>query len=538
VNILDLIADCGDLHEIWPSVGGVCLQLAAIITENEFPSIKSLVKHTKKCPHVIEKNIKDTDISEEIMKVTQISVLVCIGFQVDQETVIEHILPKTKNITSSYQKRLINFMVTHIVCSKYHVCFDLDNLAQSIVDFAKLYESEPIANVLSAITSNTTYALIAHTIQKAHVLNLVEKIGLSEERINPFLDLIKAKCDCDGWKRTINFPKREVKLKKITILSMDAFLTKIGTSLKVIGTGTYGSVFRVKMSDRQQNSLPRVFIGAYKVPKNDTDNDSLTDAFCLREINALLKISHPNVVPLEYIVVGDEGISFVMECMSYTLTTYIYEFYVEPIKKFDLVIQFLEGLIAIHNSGYVHRDLSIANILIKISNTNKKQPILKIADFGLSRNLRKNILDRTQITGYVCSLYYRAPEILLGTLFPSESANKSKLAPYTEKIDIWSAACVIYYIFTKMHLFPCDKSNDMPSYIYSVVGQTENGSKFETLNNFSSIKLKPNKLAALFDLYPQLSHVIRSMLSYDPELRPSAEDVLSQIKTIRDKIFA
>lgn len=86
-----------------------------------------------------------------------------------------------------------------------------------------------------------------------------------------------------------------------------------------------------------------------------------------------------------------------------------------------LVQQILEGVKYLHDSKILHRDIKSANLLLN----NKGE--VKIADFGLGRKFR---VDCTY-TSKVVTLWYRAPELLLGT----------KL--YSEKVDIWSVGCIM-----------------------------------------------------------------------------------------------
>lgn len=62
-----------------------------------------------------------------------------------------------------------------------------------------------------------------------------------------------------------------------------------------------------------------------------------------------------------------------------------------------------------HSRGVLHRDLKTANVLL--SGTNKKDLVVKIADFGLSRLAR---IPLKPMTKEVQSMWYRPPEILLG----------------------------------------------------------------------------------------------------------------------------
>lgn len=88
------------------------------------------------------------------------------------------------------------------------------------------------------------------------------------------------------------------------------------------------------------------------------------------------------------------------------------------------------GLKYIHSAGVVHRDLKPSNILIN------ENCDLKICDFGLAR------IQNPEMTGYVATRYYRAPEIML------------TWRKYDAEVDIWSAACIFAEMIEGKPLFP------------------------------------------------------------------------------------
>lgn len=83
-----------------------------------------------------------------------------------------------------------------------------------------------------------------------------------------------------------------------------------------------------------------------------------------------------------------------------------------------------------HSAGVVHRDLKPSNILIN------ENCDLKICDFGLAR------IQDPQMTGYVSTRYYRAPEIML------------TWQKYDVEVDIWSAGCIFAEMLDGKPLFP------------------------------------------------------------------------------------
>lgn len=92
--------------------------------------------------------------------------------------------------------------------------------------------------------------------------------------------------------------------------------------------------------------------------------------------------------------------------------------------------QLLQGLLYLHQEMHIaHRDIKGANILI----SDKGQ--VQITDFGLARILNpKNKM--AQYTSRVITLWYRAPEVLLG------------FANYSFAVDMWSIGCVFVELIT------------------------------------------------------------------------------------------
>lgn len=93
-------------------------------------------------------------------------------------------------------------------------------------------------------------------------------------------------------------------------------------------------------------------------------------------------------------------------------------------------------------------DIKPDNILV-----NESKAMLKLCDFGSASSIKDN-----QLTPYLASRFYRAPEIILGI-------------PYDYGIDMWSVACSIYELSTGKILFSGQSNNQMLKFIMELKGK-------------------------------------------------------------------
>jgi glycogen synthase kinase 3 beta len=109
----------------------------------------------------------------------------------------------------------------------------------------------------------------------------------------------------------------------------------------------------------------------------------------------------------------------------------------------------LRGLAYIHALGICHRDIKPQNILVD-PDTHK----LRICDFGSAKRLVKGEVN----VAYICSRYYRAPELIFGA------------TEYSTAIDIWSSGCVFAELILGEPIFPGDSSVDQLVKIVKILG--------------------------------------------------------------------
>ena len=132
----------------------------------------------------------------------------------------------------------------------------------------------------------------------------------------------------------------------------------------------------------------------------------------IREIALLKGLKHPNIVELKDVIYEDETLHLVFEYLEYDIKKYMKEkqktngnqgLSLDEVKSFTY--QILHGLAYCHAHRVMHRDLKPQNLLVS------SDGIIKLADFGLARAFS---LPVKTYTHEVVTLWYRAPEVLLG----------------------------------------------------------------------------------------------------------------------------
>lgn len=274
-----------------------------------------------------------------------------------------------------------------------------------------------------------------------------------------------------------------------------------------IGKGVYGAVTRAqRFGSEEMVAIKRLHY----------DPDAWADgipAHALREVSLLLDFNHPNVVDLKEVVeVGRQDMRLVFEYLPMDLHMVLRNcrrngelLPMEKVRRHTRDL--LTGIYACHCRSLVHRDLKPQNILVAHDGT------VKIADFGLSRvivsPLRSHTLD-------VVTLWYRAPEILLGA------------QRYGFEVDIWSAGCVFGEMCINHALFAGDSEIGTIFKIFQMLGtpSENNWPEGMQLDHFKGRfpKWTGSGVRSLLQIQPALTEnngldLIGKLICFDPQTR-------------------
>merc|ERR1712223_232691 len=233
-------------------------------------------------------------------------------------------------------------------------------------------------------------------------------------------------------------------------------------NLTPVGSGAYGQVCSATDSQTVQKdgSCLKVAIKKLARPFQSAIHAKRT----YRELRMLKHMNHENIIGLQDVFTPSPSLS---EFSDLYLVTHLMGADLNNIVKTQklsddhvqfLVYQILRGMKYVHSAGIIHRDLKPSNIAVN------EDCELKILDFGLARPTEN------EMTGYVATRWYRAPEIMLNWMH------------YTLTVDIWSVGCIMAEMLTGKTLFPGSDYIDQLTRILNVCGTPDE----ETLSKITS----------------------------------------------------
>eukprot|EP00388_Colpodella_angusta_P014517 GDKJ01036299.1.p1 GENE.GDKJ01036299.1~~GDKJ01036299.1.p1 ORF type:complete len:315 (-),score=42.62 GDKJ01036299.1:49-993(-) len=284
--------------------------------------------------------------------------------------------------------------------------------------------------------------------------------------------------------------------------------------IEVVGEGTYGVVHKSRCKATGE-------IVAMKEIRLEHEEEGVPGT-AIREVSLLKMLKHPNIVELKETLCIHKQLHLVFEFLEFDLRRFQrqggkdHALPQEYLKSF--MYQTLNGTAFCHARGIIHRDLKPPNILV-----DPQTNTVKLADFGLARMCRIPVRPYTH---EVVTLWYRAPEILLGA------------GQYSAPIDMWSLGCIFAEMATGVALFQGDSEIDTIFRIFRLLG-TPNETIWPGLESlpdfkptFPQWKHDPHaKIKEVLDTKGKgddvlLVDLLVRLMTYDPSRRISAAQAL------------
>jgi len=249
--------------------------------------------------------------------------------------------------------------------------------------------------------------------------------------------------------------------------------------IKFIGKGSFGAVYRVRrLSDGMEYAMKQI---------NVVQMDASERKKAVNEIRILASLNSPYIVRFYEAFIENDSLFIVTDYAAQgDLLTQIKRHFKRKTHfpervVWSFFIQLILGITYLHRHKILHRDLKSANIFVN------NQTCIKIGDFGISKVCKPpEMLAKTQIG----SPYYVSPEMW-------------KNKPYGQKSDVWAIGCFLYEMVA---LHPPFQANSLERLAQKILT-----GKFDPLPRNTS---------------PEISTMIRKLLTLDHRARPSCADVL------------
>jgi len=271
-----------------------------------------------------------------------------------------------------------------------------------------------------------------------------------------------------------------------------------------VGRGSFGSVYLAKAVETGETVAIKKVLQDRRFKNRE-----------LQIMRLLAQHPHPYIVMLKHHFIskgskeGDVYLNLVLDYIPETIHSVVKHYNrmheLVPIFSVKLYMyQLARALAHIHGLGICHRDIKPQNLLV-----NPARHTLKLCDFGSA----KALVPREPNVAYICSRYYRAPELIFGA------------SDYTVAIDVWSYGCVLAELLLGTPIFPGPTAVDQLIEIVRVIGTPTKDEVMVMNPNYQEYKsfpvVRPPSWPAVFKqgTNAEVIDLVSKVLVYNPNKR-------------------
>ncbi|EGR27207.1 protein kinase domain protein [Ichthyophthirius multifiliis] len=288
----------------------------------------------------------------------------------------------------------------------------------------------------------------------------------------------------------------------------------------IVGEGAYGVVLKCKNKENGEIVAIKKF--------KESDEDEIIQKTILREVKILRMLKHENIVQLKEAFKRKGKYYLVFEYLEKNLLQVIEEKPngLEPELIQKIIYQLCKSIQYCNSLEIIHRDIKPENLLINPDGT------LKLCDFGFARVISsKNV----NLTDYVATRWYRAPELLLG------------LNNYGKPVDMWAVGCIMCELTDGQPLFPGESEIDQLLIIQKIQGAltSEQQESFQKNPRFLGIKLPDIEKSEILEnrylgkMSKKAFSFVKELLKIDPDKRITASQAIQHyyFENLKEKEF-
>lgn len=277
---------------------------------------------------------------------------------------------------------------------------------------------------------------------------------------------------------------------------------------RMIGHGSFGAVFLANVVETGETVAIKKVLQDKRFKNRE-----------LQIMRQLVKQPHPYIVALKHHFLSkgsksdDVYLNLVLEFVPETIYSVAKKYYrnneLMPLVMVKLYMyQLSRALAHLHGMNICHRDIKPQNLLV-----DPYKNVLKLCDFGSAKLLVPGELN----VAYICSRYYRAPELIFGS------------SDYSAAIDIWSQGCVLAELLLGTPIFPGTSGVDQLVEIIKVLG-TPTKEELKHMNpnyqefKFPQIRAHPWGNVFKLNTPSEAIDLVTKLLVYIPDKRSKAID--------------